>query len=158
MAFAALKWSWRRDLNPRPSDYKSDALPAELRQPNPPEKPVRKPETRADTLPLRTSNGTEIKVSTGGWAEQTRAEGRAMPRCGAPKWRACAVEGSIFRDGSNTLSRLENRPSAFVAGEAAQVCPSKSRRVFESVAEQPVEAEMVEPDQRNKQETALMKD
>src|ERR1700743_3987505 len=28
-----LKWSWRRDLNPRPSDYKSDALPAELRQP-----------------------------------------------------------------------------------------------------------------------------
>ncbi len=27
-----LYWSWRRDLNPRPSDYKSDALPAELRQ------------------------------------------------------------------------------------------------------------------------------
>src|SRR3954467_3380628 len=27
-------WSWRRDLNPRPSDYKSDALPAELRQRN----------------------------------------------------------------------------------------------------------------------------
>ncbi len=26
-------WSWRRDLNPRPSDYKSDALPTELRQP-----------------------------------------------------------------------------------------------------------------------------
>src|SRR5258706_6560614 len=25
-------WSWRRELNPRPSDYKSDALPAELRQ------------------------------------------------------------------------------------------------------------------------------
>src|SRR6267142_259426 len=23
-------WSWRRELNPRPSDYKSDALPAEL--------------------------------------------------------------------------------------------------------------------------------
>src|SRR5665213_2456514 len=31
-----LKWSWRRDLNPRPSDYKSDALPAELRQPKQP--------------------------------------------------------------------------------------------------------------------------
>lgn len=29
-------WSWRRDLNPRPSDYKSDALPAELRQHKPP--------------------------------------------------------------------------------------------------------------------------
>jgi hypothetical protein len=27
-------WSWRRDSNPRPSDYKSDALPAELRQPS----------------------------------------------------------------------------------------------------------------------------
>ena len=25
-------WSWRRDLNPRPSDYKSDALPTVLRQ------------------------------------------------------------------------------------------------------------------------------
>ncbi len=25
-------WSWRRGLNPRPSDYKSDALPTELRQ------------------------------------------------------------------------------------------------------------------------------
>src|SRR5882762_138268 len=24
--------SWRRDLNPRPSDYKSDALPTDLRQ------------------------------------------------------------------------------------------------------------------------------
>jgi hypothetical protein len=31
------KWSWRRDLNPRPSDYKSDALPAELRQPDHPQ-------------------------------------------------------------------------------------------------------------------------
>lgn len=29
------KLSWRRDLNPRPSDYKSDALPAELRQRRP---------------------------------------------------------------------------------------------------------------------------
>ena len=26
-------WSWRRDLNPRPADYKSAALPTELRQP-----------------------------------------------------------------------------------------------------------------------------
>jgi hypothetical protein len=30
---ARIVWSWRRDLNPRPSDYKSDALPTELRQP-----------------------------------------------------------------------------------------------------------------------------
>ena len=27
-------WSWRRDSNPRPADYKSAALPAELRQPS----------------------------------------------------------------------------------------------------------------------------
>src|ERR1019366_8300877 len=27
-----VKWSRRRDLNPRPSDYKSDALPTELRR------------------------------------------------------------------------------------------------------------------------------
>jgi hypothetical protein len=32
-ALVTVFWSWRRDLNPRPSDYKSDALPAELRQP-----------------------------------------------------------------------------------------------------------------------------
>src|SRR5437764_14309282 len=31
---AHVVWSWRRDLNPRPSDYKSDALPTELRQQN----------------------------------------------------------------------------------------------------------------------------
>ena len=35
-------WSWRRDLNPRPSDYKSDALPAELRQPKQPCCPPKK--------------------------------------------------------------------------------------------------------------------
>ena len=66
------QWSWRRDLNPRPSDYKSDALPAELRQPYPPGNnpgdqfghPKSIPMNRADTLPLRTFNGTEIKVST----------------------------------------------------------------------------------------------
>src|SRR4029077_5790602 len=28
----SVSWSWRRDSNPRPSDYKSDALPTELRQ------------------------------------------------------------------------------------------------------------------------------
>src|SRR6185437_7238016 len=34
------KFSWRRELNPRPSDYKSDALPAELRQHAKPCKPI----------------------------------------------------------------------------------------------------------------------
>jgi hypothetical protein len=27
IALHSIEWSWRRDLNPRPSDYKSDALP-----------------------------------------------------------------------------------------------------------------------------------
>jgi hypothetical protein len=29
------KWSWREESNPRPADYKSAALPTELRQRNP---------------------------------------------------------------------------------------------------------------------------
>jgi hypothetical protein len=32
LAAELVLWSWRRDSNPRPSDYKSDALPTELRQ------------------------------------------------------------------------------------------------------------------------------
>ncbi len=76
------QWSWRRDLNPRPSDYKSDALPAELRQPNPPEKRIRmpssRPEKRADTLPLRTHHGTESKVSTAPRSEQTGDRATAL--------------------------------------------------------------------------------
>ena len=32
-AFDLKNWSWRLDLNPRPADYKSAALPTELRQP-----------------------------------------------------------------------------------------------------------------------------
>ncbi len=39
-------WSWRRDLNPRPSDYKSDALPTELRQPKTGLIPKPVPDTR----------------------------------------------------------------------------------------------------------------
>ena len=30
-----VEWSWREESNPRPADYKSAALPTELRQPNP---------------------------------------------------------------------------------------------------------------------------
>jgi hypothetical protein len=33
-ALSKSAWSRRRDLNPRPSDYKSDALPTELRRPS----------------------------------------------------------------------------------------------------------------------------
>ena len=74
------KWSWRRDLNPRPSDYKSDALPAELRQPA--NDPFRcrsaTPETvpgtlkNADTPAPRTLIGTEPKISIANAFGQTR--------------------------------------------------------------------------------------
>ena len=30
--YSAFKWSWWTDLNPRPADYKSAALPTELHQ------------------------------------------------------------------------------------------------------------------------------
>ena len=63
-----IAWSWRRDLNPRPSDYKSDALPAELRQP----KAILRLNRRAGTLPFSAHYGTETKVSTAADPEQTQ--------------------------------------------------------------------------------------
>ena len=33
--YAKRYWSWREESNPRPADYKSAALPTELRQPKP---------------------------------------------------------------------------------------------------------------------------
>ena len=33
IAYVSMSWSWRWDLNPQPPDYKSGALPIELRQP-----------------------------------------------------------------------------------------------------------------------------
>jgi hypothetical protein len=63
-----IAWSWRRDLNPRPSDYKSDALPAELRQP----KAFQRTERCADTLLFSAYHGTEVKVSIAAQPEQTR--------------------------------------------------------------------------------------
>ena len=64
------KWSWRRDLNPRPSDYKSDALPAELRQPEPTRNRSGIPR-KAHTLVLCTHHGTGLKVSIPPCWEQT---------------------------------------------------------------------------------------
>ena len=49
---ASILWSWRRDLNPRPSDYKSDALPAELRQLFHHPEAFPEPDSCADTLQL----------------------------------------------------------------------------------------------------------
>src|SRR6516164_1012197 len=65
------KLSWRRDLNPRPSDYKSDALPAELRQPDHLKRLPEIPEKSAGTLLLRAYHGTVSKVSTASSVEQT---------------------------------------------------------------------------------------
>ncbi len=47
-------WSWRRDLNPRPPDYKSGALPAELRQR--PDSKLRR-NTAQRSLNFTTANG-----------------------------------------------------------------------------------------------------
>src|SRR5271154_1901755 len=52
-------WSWRRDLNPRPSDYKSDALPTELRQPD----CISLSWDREGTPKLRRARATNSKIS-----------------------------------------------------------------------------------------------
>ena len=65
-------WSWRRDSNPRPSDYKSDALPTELRQQFPgPDAPPRK------LIPLIPSKcpGQLFKVPQGKVSAQQTLEG-----------------------------------------------------------------------------------
>src|SRR5262249_24857297 len=46
-------WSWRRELNPRPSDYKSDALPAELRQRRSNRERIADSETELQGAPVR---------------------------------------------------------------------------------------------------------
>jgi hypothetical protein len=56
-------WSWRRDLNPRPSDYKSDALPAELRQP---EQPCSLPQNGRITIAKVTTKCRLIVEAAGG--------------------------------------------------------------------------------------------
>ena len=48
-------WSWRWDLNPRPADYKSAALPTELRQ-----HPRIQPETESQTASSATNGQTLI--------------------------------------------------------------------------------------------------
>ena len=47
------KWSWRRDLNPQPADYKSAALPIELRQQN--TQPAKEVATRMGLEPMTSS-------------------------------------------------------------------------------------------------------
>ena len=71
------RWSWRRDLNPRPSDYKSDALPTELRQ------PVGKHPNITKSRSPRNNNRRAIRFNclrwnlAGGWLH--RAQSRQQP-------------------------------------------------------------------------------
>ena len=78
--FAVLKlvlWSWRRDLNPRPPDYKSGALPTELRQQIPGNAaPSRK---RIPLIPSRCP-GQLFKVSQGQFWLQQKLGHRVCPR------------------------------------------------------------------------------
>jgi hypothetical protein len=60
-------------LNPRPSDYKSDALPAELRQPEQPCFPPYK-----QTLARSRGGFTIAKVTTGWKSTAMTADGRRM--------------------------------------------------------------------------------
>ena len=75
-----LKWSWRRDLNPRPSDYKSDALPAELRQPCPAVS-LRKP----PFPPAKLNGGLKQKYGHTPLARTTAQNPRLAQRCRASK-------------------------------------------------------------------------
>ena len=62
-SFVSVSWSWRRDLNPRPSDYKSDALPAELRQLFPLRKTSPEAQMFADTLLLSAYTAQESRLA-----------------------------------------------------------------------------------------------
>ena len=72
-------WSWRRDSNPRPSDYKSDALPTELRQQLGKGAPPRKLIPR---IPSRCP-GQLSKVSQGKQGVQPRFHHPAAPPASA---------------------------------------------------------------------------
>jgi hypothetical protein len=63
-------WSWRRDLNPRPSDYKSDALPAELRQPawfDPPRAGLPQAQFYTPAGTIIELSTTAFRVQASGW-------------------------------------------------------------------------------------------
>src|SRR6185369_927659 len=70
----AERWSWRRELNPRPADYKSAALPTELRQPD-------KLGMLARPVPDDQPFGTQIFGTAAGRAKSPAA-GPAIPPSG----------------------------------------------------------------------------
>jgi DNA mismatch repair ATPase MutS len=80
-------WSWRRDLNPRPSDYKSDALPAELRQPDQPHTPVSRDTTASAERVVQIQRLTHWKM---------RRNSRGALSCFMMKMRHISFKNSPF--------------------------------------------------------------
>ncbi len=86
--FASTTWSWWTDSNPRPADYKSAALPAELHQ------QIRFPPTATESIP----KGEEIVKS--------------ILKTFPPGSRRAAVPGGERRGGRNTVQQAEGlRPA-----------------------------------------------
>ena len=81
------RWSWRRDLNPRPADYKSAALPTELRQPD---------KSWTIALPVPEAQ-TPIRSTTS--AHSRAAPAHPQPSIvspgGRPRRRRCLAAGTL---------------------------------------------------------------
>ena len=77
-------WSWWTDLNPRPVEYKSTALPTELHQHGAPE--------RCRTSNLRTTKAVRYRLRYWCWPEWWDSN----PRPHAPK--ACALPTALHPD------------------------------------------------------------
>jgi hypothetical protein len=100
----AVLWSWRRDSNPRPSDYKSDALPAELRQLNnsapragstSSREQLRGTVTRTEPTTVRTAPQLQAMPGSG-----------SVPECTEPGARVLL---SLQENSSNCIDILRNR-------------------------------------------------
>ena len=82
-------WSWRRDLNPRPADYKSAALPTELRQ------PVGKTRNLAETFGIRNREFCLLdKIWAAGCMTPTKVKPHSGSLAGNPRLQNFA--GLIF--------------------------------------------------------------
>ena len=101
LAAELVLWSWRRESNPRPSDYKSDALPTELRQ------QLGKgafPRKLIPRIPSRCP-GQLFKVSQG----KERAQ-PYHPLLGAPPTASSPVSGTSPNPPSTLASDQSRRP------------------------------------------------
>ena len=106
---ASFLWSWRRDLNPRPSDYKSDALPAELRQLVTHGKQSRDAEKYADTLQLSAYTAQNLRLAQ----PPTRSK-RGKTRNGD------SVNKEPGRGSSNQRASSSGRPTGPVSADLCQ--------------------------------------